>query len=365
VNANRLVRAAALAVAVGVAGWLILTKPPAGSKPPEAAPSGPPPLTRTWPNAAVVTVAGELPDGTAYTPWLYVNANVSVGTAPTPDNSAHRVLLRVGSGAPVELRQVPANRFPQFLGFVAAGDDVYWAEATASLDGPSETRVLRASWKTPAPAATVTTDAGSAVFFNSQFDLVVADGAVHWVASAPTDTPVTELRSVPVGGGAVTTRRLDGAFQLSTWPWLLSAEGNNAPISLFNPVTNQTVQVPTSATELVGCTPAWCRSLVSAPSGAVLRFDVMRPDGSDRRRVAGATASAATSDVGFLDRFEILTEGDSAAQNLILYDIQARRLATVAERVGMVLARGGMLWWSTGEQEATQWHTLDLRTLLT
>jgi hypothetical protein len=68
----------------------------------------------------------------------------------------------------------------------------------------------------------------------------------------------------------------------------------------------------------------------------------------------------ATSDVGFLDRFEVLTEGDSNTQNLLLYDIQARPLITVAERVSMVIARGGMLWWSTGDQEATQWHALDL-----
>jgi hypothetical protein len=29
----------------------------------------------------------------------------------------------------------------------------------------------------------------------------------------------------------------------------------------------------------------------------------------------------------------------------------------------MALCRGGVLWWSTGNNEATVWHTLDLRSL--
>lgn len=366
-KANRLIRGAALVVAIGVTGWLLAMKPPAPSttaQPANATPSTPPTLNQTWPKAATTTIDGQLPDGTAYLAWLYVTADVSVGTAPTPDNSAQRVLLRVGNGAPRELRRVTAKRYPQFLGFIADGDDVYWAEVTASVDGPSETRIVRASWKSPGTPTTLTTDTGAAVFFNSQYDLVVADGAVHWVSMAPTDEAITELRSVPIGGGKVTTRRINGGYGLSTWPWLQSASGSNGPVELLNSVTGQKIQVPVAATEQVACTPAWCRSMVSGPSGAVARFDLMRPDGTDRRRIAGPTGSAATSDVGFLDRFEVLTDGDSAKQNLILYDIQARKSTTVAEQVGMVLARGGMLWWSTGQQEVTQWHALDLRSLL-
>jgi hypothetical protein len=35
----------------------------------------------------------------------------------------------------------------------------------------------------------------------------------------------------------------------------------------------------------------------------------------------------------------------------------------VASGVGVVQARGGVLFWSTGENAAVGWHALDLRTL--
>jgi hypothetical protein len=358
----------ALAVALAVGGWLIASKPPTrpvGKPVPRAQPSTLPTLVQTWPHAAITVSAGRLADGTAYTPWLYVSADTSVGTAPTPDGTAERLLLRTGNATPRELHQVPNSHFPQFLGFVADGDAFYWAESTATVDGPSETRIWRDVWKTATSPVSLTTDTGAAVFFNSQFDLVVANGQVNWIAAAPTDSPITELRSVPVTGGKVTKRTINGAYQMSSWPWLQSADGPNAPLNLLNTANGQKIMVSTSATELVGCTPAWCRALVTAPTGGATRFDVMKPDGTERRRVVGGNASAATSDVGFLDRFEILTQGTEKAQTLVLYDIQARKLTIVAENVGMILAKGGMLWWSTGDQEATQWHALNLGTLLT
>jgi hypothetical protein len=351
----------ALAVALGVGGWLVAADPPARRADKPAPVPQPYTLQQTWSKAVIADISGQLADGTTYTPWLYVDSAVSVGTAPTADGTAERVLLRTGSTAPHELRRVPSDHFPQFLGFVAAGDDVFWAESTATVDGTAETRIWRASWKVPGAAQSLTADTGAAVFFNSQFDLVVADGRVYWIAAAPTDTPISELRSVPVAGGKITMRKIDGPYQLSTWPWLQSA---STPLELLNTATGQKIGVLTSPGELVGCTPTWCRAMVSSPSGGVTRFDLMRPDGSERRRVAGGTASAATSDVAFLDRFEVLTQGGGESkQTLVLYDIRARKLVTVAADVGMVLAKGGMLWWSTGEQEVATWHALDLRTL--
>jgi hypothetical protein len=360
---GRVYQLVALAVALGVGGWLVAADPPARRVDKPAPAPQPYTLQQTWPKAVIADVDGQLADGTAYMPWLYVDNAVSVGTAPTADGTAERVLLRTGSAAPIELHRVPSDHFPQFLGFVAAGDHVYWAESTATADGSAETRLWQAPWKAPGAARSLTADMGAAVFYNSQFDLVVADGRVHWIAAAPTDTPITELRSVPITGGKVTMRTIDGPYQLSTWPWLQSAGGSNTPLVLLNTATDQKIGVLTSPGELVGCTPVWCRALVSSPSGGVTRFDLMRPDGSQRRRIAGGTASAATSDVALLDRFEIMTQGNASKQNLILYDIGTQKLVTVAADVGTVLARGGMLWWSTGQQEVAIWHALDLRTL--
>jgi hypothetical protein len=69
-----------------------------------------------------------------------------------------------------------------------------------------------------------------------------------------------------------------------------------------------------------------------------------------------------------LDRFEVLSLSSANAftnaQQLIIYDLQLDEAVVVADGVGMVLCRGGMLWWSVGDNETTAWHQLDLRTLL-
>jgi hypothetical protein len=127
------------------------------------------------------------------------------------------------------------------------------------------------------------------------------------------------------------------------------------------------IDVDAAGTELVTCSPVWCRVLVLAGSGPA-RIDLMRPDGADRRRVAGGEATASLIDVAVLDRFEVLSLSDAQrvatnSQRLLLYDVRRDRTIVVADWVGMVLCRGGVLWWSTGDNETTAWHTLDLRTL--
>jgi hypothetical protein len=386
VNWHRLV---AIAVAVSMSGWLIGAGPPTAA--PTAAPkktvatAGLPTLSAAYPGASVVTTNGVLDDGAAYTPWLYANATMSIGTASTLDGTAVRVVIRDGATTR-EVSRIAADRFPQFLGFVGGGDDVFWAEVSVTPDGPSTTRIMRGSWRSSARPVALTSDTGAAVFFESQYDLTVANGRVYWVAAAPTDDLVSEVRSVPVGGGKVSIRKVAGAYELSTWPWLQSAGGLNTPLNLLNLDTGQKVAIATAAAEHVACTPAWCRSVLAAPTGRATRIDVMRPDGSGRRRVAGAGAAAVSSDVGFLDRFDVVTlahGADDAKQSLLLYDIDRRTLTTVAPDVGMVLVRAGVLWWSTGDAPTPstpptalsgppaatidpgvgQWHALDLRKL--
>src|SRR5262249_21134357 len=70
VQVNRLLRAGPLVAAIGLAGWLIATKPPAAPTPVQTAR---PTLAQAWPRAAIATIDGQLPDGATYTPWLYVN----------------------------------------------------------------------------------------------------------------------------------------------------------------------------------------------------------------------------------------------------------------------------------------------------
>jgi hypothetical protein len=359
-----------LLVALVMAGVYLSLPPPkrANSAAPVAATAGPVALAKAWKDAHPSSVRGLLADGMAYAPLLYTDAQTSVGTAPSADGTAVRLLLRVGGGEPKELHRLAATLNPQFTGLTADGNDVVWAESTADAKGQGETRVYRADWRAGTPAVALTGDTGDIVFFNSQYDMVIADGQVHWVSAARTDDPQTELRSIPLAGGKVTVRRIPGAYALSAWPWLVSASSGQAgPVEMFNPQTGAKVRVPAQSTELIGCTPTWCRALVLSATGGPARIDLMRPDGSQRQREAGSTASAAVQDVALLDRFDVLSQGQSsgpsARQQLLLYDAKAGRTVEVATDVGIVQARGGVLFWSTGEGAAITWHALDLRTL--
>lgn len=355
----------ALAVALFVVGWLVVN--PAADGGPRAGPSL---LGDVWPAARVVDGSGRLADGADYTPWLYVDAQTSVGTAPSPDGSVQRVVLR-GPDGERDLHRVDSARYPQFLGFTLAGDVVYWAESTTTATGSVVVQLWRAPVRGDATPAALTADTGEAVFLNSEFDLLVADGRLYWAAvAAPVggDTAGTEIRSVPVEGGVVDVRRMEGQYQLAAWPWLRAAASSRQPLELFNRRTGSRITVGAAPTELLECSPTWCRSLVTAGADGTALYDVMRVDGTDRRRVGGSAVTAACADVALLDRFEpvMVTVGDTAEtryQRLGLYDIDRRVTVTVADDVGMVLARHGWLWWQTGRREAARWHALDLTAL--
>jgi hypothetical protein len=359
-----------LVVALVAAGVFLAGSPPQRATSSSAGIAQPlPGLAQTWPDAHPSDTPGLLADGAAYTPLLYLDPKTSVGSALTPDKASVRILLRTGDSQSRELHRVAANRNPQFAGFVSSGDDVIWAESTADASGHAETRLWKADWRTAAPAVPLTADTGDAIFFNSQYDLVVADGRVYWAAAARRAEVVTEVRSVALDGGRTDVRNVPGAFSLSQWPWLVSAgSGQAGPVELYDLVGDRRIRMPAAATELLTCTPAWCRVLVLSGTGGPARIDLMRSDATARRRMAGTQASAATADVALLNRFEVLSQNGSAgsptsSQQLMLYDAAKDRTVVVSQGVGTVSARGGVLIWSTGDNEALVWHALDLRTL--
>jgi hypothetical protein len=359
-----------LAVALVAAGVFLAGSPPRRATSASAATtSSLPTLAQAWPNARPSDTPGLLTDGAAYTPLLYLDPQTSVGSALTPDRAAVRILLRTGAGQPRELHRVPADRNPQFAGFVSSGDEVVWAESTADATGHAETRLWKVNWRTAASAVTVTADTGDAIFFNSQYDLVVADGRVYWAAAGRSAQVITEIRSIALAGGTVDIRKVPGAFSLSTWPWLVSAgSGQAGPVDLFDLASGRKMHVPAAQAELLTCTPGWCRVLVLSGTGGPARVDLMRVDGTARRRMAGAQASAATADVALLNRFEVLSQSGAtgspaSSQQLMIYDAAKDRTVMVSQGVGVVFTRGGVLGWSTGDNEALVWHALDLATL--
>jgi hypothetical protein len=353
----------ALAVAL-VAGGMLVGLPPA-KRPPAP---GPLTLATAWPKATVGAVPASAPDGPAYDPLYLLDAKTSVGTAASPDGTRMRLLLRAGNAAPRVLRSLPIKSDPLFGGVTAAGDDLAWAESTAGAGGQAVTRLWTVNWRSGAAPRTLTADTGAVAFFSSQYDLVIANGRLNWVAVAPTRDPITEVRSVSLTGGPVSVRKEPGPWALSAWPWLVSAiTAPSADVQLRNLETRKRITVPTEAAELITCSPAWCRAQVLAGNGPT-RLDLMRPSGSERRQIAGAAETVPIVDVAVLDRFELLTRAGTvgsptSSQELLLYDIPRKRTVIVANGVGMVVSRAGMLWWSTGDAERLAWHVLDLRTL--
>ncbi|MEV1287105.1 hypothetical protein [Micromonospora sp. NPDC049679] len=359
-------RAVGLVAALAAAGALIALP---STRPVRPAAAETLTLARVWPDAKPAEIPGALSDGPAYAPLFMLDAGASVGTAPSPDGSQLRLVLRGADGRLRELRRLPIAASPQYVGFVVTGDDLAWAELVSDGAGLGHTEIWAGNIRTAVPPRRLTADTGDVAFFNSQYDMVANDGRVYWLAVPPAATQgATELRSVALAGGDVTTRTEPGQWALSAWPWLVSAgSGQTGPVQLRDLVADKLIKVNAAPTELVTCSATWCRVLILAGDGPS-RLDLMRPDGSDRRQVAGGTATASVMDVALLDRFEVLSLADaqtavSTKQQLALYDIGRKRTVVVAEGVGSVLTRAGVLWWSTGDNETMTWHALDLRAL--
>lgn len=350
---------AALVVALAAGAALLIYAP---SKP-DPAPAGRVSLATAWPRAQRADLPGNLRDGPLYHPGIFLDARTSVGTAPSPDGAAERLLVRNADETTRELRRRPLSTSPEFSSFAVSGEDLVWAE---SADGTA-TEIWTAR-TTGGPARRLATDTGNAVFFGTQWDLVPADGRVHWAAAAPQGKAVTEIRSVPLTGGKVTVREEPGTWALTAWPWLTDGGGDQAGTTVLrNMATNRDTPVRSTGPELITCAAVWCRVLVMNGDG-LARIDLMHPDGSARRRVAGSTAGAAVPDVAVLDRFELLSETGpdsdlTGTAGLLIYDLKTDRTVDVSPAVDGVFSRNGVLWWATGDQDSLVWHTLDLRTV--
>lgn len=318
----------------------------------------PAPATPAVAQAQRAQLPGNLTDGPIFSPGLFLDARTAIGTAPTPDGAALRLVLRAPDGAVTEIRRRPLTQNPTFDSFTTDGTTIAWTESAAT-----RTEV----WAAAADGTTarrLTADTGNVIGYGSAYDLVIAEGAAHWAAAAGDNT---EIRSAPLAGGPVTTTKQDGVWSLTTWPWLVNGAGDQTGATrLRNPVTNRDIDVRTSGAELATCGPALCRVLVVA-AGGLARIDVMRPDGGERRRIAGPEATAALVDAAVLDRFEVLgrERPDSAAtgtEGLVVHDLADGVTTELAAAAESAHARNGVVWWSTGGLDDTVWHTIDLRT---
>jgi hypothetical protein len=350
----------ALVVALGAAGAMLLSKPPAKSAP--AANTGSATeltLEKAYPGRVAVTLKGAVKDGAKYTPLFFLDEQRSLGTATAADGASRLILITPNGER--ELRRLPKAQTPEFAGFAVQDKRLVWLELTNSADGAAKTELWTIENDTAAPRM-ITADTGDVALFDKRDDVVIHDGRVTWLAAARTDNPVTEIRSAPIGGGKVKIETREGAFSFATWPWLTSVNlGQDGPVELRNIQTEERTVVGVQSNELMACSPVWCRSVIIGSTAGSTVIEMLKPDGSLRLRVASGNVAASTVDVALLDRYEIYSYGSG---KLVLYDLVDRRMITITKSVSQVASRGPMVWWSTGDNETVVWHALDLRTLV-
>ncbi len=339
----RLTGLLSLGVAIVAAGAMLALKPSSPSPQTTVATEVPLPV-----QPATLSVDG------GFQPLYFASETIAVGMVEDSAGSI-RLLLRNGESLR-ELRRLPKAQSPEFAGFVADGDRIVWVELTQQQRG---------LWTLDNPSATprlVAADIGDIALFDKSDDLVLHDGEVSWVAAAPGDKPTTEVRTVALTGGKVRVNPIEGAYSFTGWPWLTTVNmGDLTPIELRNVQTDERINVVVQPNELVSCSPKWCRSIIIGAGEANTLIELQRPDGKDRFRSASGSVAASTVDVAMLDRFDIYSRPGG---QLLLFDIAAKRTILAATGVGIVVSRGHMLAWSTGDNETTVWHVLDLRRLL-
>ncbi|MFI1990637.1 hypothetical protein [Actinoplanes sp. NPDC020271] len=352
-------RFARMVIGLGVAlaaGAALLFGSPAQSGEPQ-----PLPLAATWPNAARGSVPSKLPDGSEYSPALFLDAKTSIGTAQSADSTTLRLVVRDGDGKLLELRKVPAEHHAPFAALTSSGDTLFWVE---SVSGKQQ--LWSADRRDPKTARMLTADVGAMQFYDSEHDLLVADGRVRWVSSGTGDE--TEFRSVALTGGAVTVTKQKGTWGLAAWPW--AADGQHSArgaTTLLNLQTNATVRTPSADRTVTACSAVWCQ-IVSINQDGYSRIDLAHPDGSARRKVIEGNVATAITDVAVLDRFEVIakttTQSDlTGNQQLLVHDLSNRHLVLVSPDAGNISYRAGVLWWSTGDQSSFVRNSLDLRTI--
>ena len=350
-----------LGVALSASGALLAGFPSPGDPPPPA----PAPAAAAWPRAQRAVIPATLPDGTAYQPASFLDARTSVGTAPSKDAKSLRLVL-FRAGQPVrQLRTVPFTAGRSFQAFAVAGDVLAWAEGTPRTG----IEVWTAGLRDRRPPQRVAVAGGAVDTYHSQYDLVINDGRVYWASSGRGD--LTNIRSVALAGGPVTTRAVPGAWQLSAWPWLVDGTtATSGTTRLRNLLTGREVAVPRAGRlSTTRCTPAWCEVVSLARDGdGDYRIHLMRPDGGARMFVAGGTAATVINDAAPLDRFAIFSQLGPTSEltgniQLMAYEVATRRTVAVSPDANKVSYSNGVLWWATGNLESFVWHSLDLRTV--
>ncbi|MEV0716368.1 hypothetical protein [Asanoa sp. NPDC050611] len=365
--AGRQVRWTGLFAALVATAWLLWSSPSDtadAGRPPAAASVG-----SVWPQAPRGSVPGTLGGGLSYTPGFFLDVNSSIGSAVSADGAFVSLTAVPKAGAARELRRLRARTAPQFFGFTSGGGWVAWAESAEDASGGRTTSIwVIGTGLTGAPRRIVV-DAGDVRQTDSAYELAIVDGRLHWTAMGPGDEASTELHSVVLDGGDPRVETLPRSWSPVAWPWLMDSTDavGGGRVVLMDRVTGVTREFTAGPADFPACGATWCRSIV-IDDGASGGVDLVRVDGTQRRRIAGPDVGFPVTDVAVLDRFEVLTGLDPASRAaqgrpLQVYDIARDATVTIASDATNARYAGGFLWWSSGFEDRVSWTVLELGAL--
>jgi hypothetical protein len=329
--------------------------------------AGPTRLIDRWPSASPFTVDGTLPGGLSFEPRLVVDADTIVGLAMTADAATLQLVVRFKDKPVRVLETMGVSDARTLVAVAVSKGQLYWLEFGPDSRGQATTYVWRASLFDP--GVTLLSSAASVpAFFDSPYDLELVDGRLYWAAYLPQGRG--QIRSVPVDGGPLQVRSFETLYGLTAWPWATSsAAGAPGDVDLVNLVTGEHRTARASANQFLSCTPIWCRVTTPVNNNTDATVVLQHPDGSDVVGYADQSLAPANSDVALLDRFEVVeSKGNpnlaTPTVTLWMHDLRDGKNILLDDNVGgLVGSRDGFLWWSTGDNEATVWHVLDLRPL--
>jgi hypothetical protein len=372
-------------VAAVLAVLVALVLPAVSATPPPASYSGPPTVASVWPQASIGEIPGVLPDGSSYEP-LAVGAGVSVGqeTSTGAQGGQTTSLTVVTSGGTRRLREFPADGSTRLAAVMIGGSQAFWLESSPLATVGPPTTLWAADLPGGAPHL-LASDPSSVLTVDPPYDLVLANGHLHWLAFR---TDGGEVHSVPVTGGQVSAQVLPWVYSIIGWPWLATPmPGDHGPKHLLNVETGEQIDIDAPYTRELACVPGWCR--VSTYDGMnIVEVGTMHTDGSHyqvlsqfgryytvndqpmligRFEVEGQPAASPTpSGTSTADTSNtVIDTGTPVPDTLWLVDVaNGRRVQLTTDFAqGFHSDDNGHIWWSTGTGNAPMWHTLDLRSL--
>ncbi len=349
-----------------VAALVLPTTAPRPAVGPRA--TGPARLSNVWPSARTFTIDASLPGGVGFEPMVVVDATTTVGVATSADHSIARLVVRIRDAPLRVLQVVRSSDVMTVAAVVVEGDQVFWLESGPDAEGRGTTSVWRSGLR-DGRTRLLNTAVSDLAYFDSQYDLELVDGRLYWAAYVSHGRG--EIWSISIDGGSLTVRSFGRLYGLTTWPWITSSagDGNAGDVDMINLRTGEHRTVKGTADQYLNCTPAWCRVTTLVNQNTDIQVTLEHPDGTHVVGFAHHSLSPVNTDVALLDRFEVVESAAGSnpvdqTQLIWLHDLtNGRDVLLDQSATGQIGSRNGFLWWSTGDNEATVWHVLDLRQL--